>query len=103
MQNPQFLLDKPIKPIFHKNFDVFFSTFLYIHIGNMLLVDDTPYKNMFNSLYNAIFLESFTTFMGRINICWVQFSLIWKIFIRPDIMFPPLLKTIPLVELDLLI
>jgi hypothetical protein len=102
MQNSHFLLDKHIKPIFHKNFDVFFSTFLYIHVGNMLLVDDTPYKNMFNIPYNAIFLESFMT-MGRINIFWVQFSLIWKIFIRPDIVFPLLLKTIPLVGLNLLI
>ncbi len=100
MQNPHFLLDKPNKPIFDKNFDGFFSTFLYTHVGNMLLVDDKPYKNMFNSSYNAIFLESFMAFMGRINICWVQFSLTWKIFICLDTMFPPLLKIILLVGLD---
>jgi hypothetical protein len=69
MQNPHFLLDKPNKPIFDKNFDGFIFTFLYTHIGNMLLVDDTPYKNMFNNSYNAIFLESITAFLGRINIC----------------------------------
>ncbi len=103
MQNPHFLLDKPNKPIFHKNFDVFFTKFLYTHVGNMLLVKDTPYKDMFNDSYSAIFLESFMAFMGRINICWVQFSFTWKIFIHLDTVFPALLKTILLVGLDVLI
>ncbi len=65
MQNLHFLPIKLDKPIFHKNLDVFFFTFIYIHIGNMLLVDDTPYKNMFNGLYNAIFLESFNDLHGE--------------------------------------
>jgi hypothetical protein len=33
--------------------------FLYIHVSNMLLVDDMPYKSMFNDSYSAIFVESF--------------------------------------------
>jgi hypothetical protein len=50
-----------------------------------------------------IFLSHLTTFMGRINICWVLFSLTWKIFIHPDTVFPPLLNTIPLIGLNVLI
>jgi hypothetical protein len=29
------------------------------HVGNNLLVDDTPYKSIFNDSCSAIFLESF--------------------------------------------
>ncbi len=29
----------------------------YTYVGNTLLVNNAPYKNMFNELYNAIFLE----------------------------------------------
>ncbi len=43
----------------------FFSAYPYIHIGNMLLIDDMPYKNMFNGLYNAIFLKSFHGLCGE--------------------------------------
>jgi hypothetical protein len=53
------------KPIFHKNLDVFFSTYPYTHAGNMLLIDDNPYKSMFNGLYSAIFLESFDGHCGE--------------------------------------
>jgi hypothetical protein len=42
MQNPHFLLDKHDKLVFHNNLDVFFSTYPYSHIGNMLLIDNTP-------------------------------------------------------------
>ncbi len=35
------------------------------HIGNKLLVDDTPYKSMFDEQYNAIILESFDGFCGE--------------------------------------
>jgi hypothetical protein len=59
IQNPHFLPNKHEKPIFHKNLDVFFIMFRYIHASNTLLVDDTQYKNMFNDLYNAMFLEYF--------------------------------------------
>ncbi len=48
---------KPDKPIFHKNLDIFFSMYPYTHVGNTLLVNNAPYKNMFNEPYNAIFLE----------------------------------------------
>jgi hypothetical protein len=43
------------KPIFHKNLDVFFSRFPDTHAKNTLLVDDTPYKSMFNDLCNIYF------------------------------------------------
>jgi len=33
--------------------------YFYIHIGNMLLVNYTPYKSLFNKPFSAIFLESF--------------------------------------------
>jgi hypothetical protein len=54
MRNPHFMLDQLDEPIFHKNLDVFFSTYFYIHAGNMF-IDDMPYKNMFNGPYIAIF------------------------------------------------
>jgi len=40
------------------------------------------------------------TIMRRISICYGLFSFIWKIFIRLDMVFPPLLNTIPSVRLD---
>jgi hypothetical protein len=58
-------LDKLDKPIFHKNIDVFFSTYPYIHVGNMLLVDNMPYESMLNGPYSAIFLESFDSLCGE--------------------------------------
>jgi hypothetical protein len=60
-----FLSNKPDKPIFHKNLDVLFFAYLYTHTGNTLLVDNTPYKNMFNGPYNAIFLDSFDGYYGE--------------------------------------
>ncbi len=65
MWNLHFLPDKPNKPIFHKNLDVFFSTYPYIHVNNTLLIDDTPYKSMFNNSHSAIFLESFSSLDGE--------------------------------------
>jgi hypothetical protein len=41
--------------------------------------------------------------MGKISICRGLFSFTWKTFIRFDMVFPPLLNTIPLVGLDVLI
>ncbi len=55
MRNLHFLSDKLNKPIFHKNLDVLFSMFPYTHTSNTLLIDNTPYKNMFNNPYNAFF------------------------------------------------
>jgi hypothetical protein len=102
MWNSHFLPNKPDKPIFYKNLDVFFSTYPYIYIGNMLFVDDMPYKNMFNDLYNAVFLESFDNHCGEDQYL-LGFVLLWKIFIHLDTMLPPLLNIIPLVGLDVLI
>jgi hypothetical protein len=65
MQNLHFLLDKPNKPIFHKNFDLFFSMYPYIHTNNILLIDDMPYKSMFIGPYSAIFWESFDSLRGE--------------------------------------
>jgi hypothetical protein len=65
MHNPHFLLDKPNKPNFHKNLDVFFSTYPYTHAGDMLFVDNMPYKSMFNDPYSAICLESFNGLHGE--------------------------------------
>jgi hypothetical protein len=64
MQNLHFLSNKPNKPIFLKNFDVFFSMYPYIHTNNTLLIDDMTYKSMFNALYSAIFWESFDNLRG---------------------------------------
>jgi hypothetical protein len=55
MRNQHFLLDKLDEQIFHKNLDIFFFIYPHIHISNTLFVDNTPYKSMFNGLYNAIF------------------------------------------------
>jgi hypothetical protein len=65
MQNPHFLPDGPNKPIFHKNLDVFIYKFPYTHDDNTLLIDNMPYKNMFNNMYNVIFLESFNGIRGE--------------------------------------
>jgi len=65
MWNPHFLLEKRNKSIFHKNLDIFFSTYPYTHLGNTLLVDDMPYKSMFNVPYNPIFLELFHDHHGE--------------------------------------
>ncbi len=65
MWNPHFLPNKPDKPIFYKSFDVFFSKYPYIHVGNMLFINNTPYKSMFNGPYRAIFLESFDNLCGE--------------------------------------
>jgi hypothetical protein len=52
-------------PIFHVNLDVFFLMFPYTYTSNTLLVDNMPYKNIFNGPYNAIFLESFDNLCGE--------------------------------------
>jgi hypothetical protein len=65
MRNSHFLPNELDKPIFHKNLDVFFSLYLYTHVGNTLLVDDMPYKNMFNGPYDVIFLDSFDGHHGE--------------------------------------
>jgi hypothetical protein len=90
MQNSHLLLDKLDKLIFHKNLDIFFFTFPYIHVGNMF-VGDMPYKSMFNDMYNAIFVESFDD-LNREDQYSLGFVFLynWKVFIHLDMMFPPL-------------
>jgi hypothetical protein len=84
MLNLYFMSDKLDKPIFYKNLDVFFSTYPYIHVGNMLFVDNTPYKSMFNGPYSVVFLESFDNHcgedqyllgsFGKSSFIWIQCS-----------------------------
>ncbi len=62
-----FLPNKPNKPNFHKNLNVFFSKYLYTHVGNMLFVDDTPCKIMFNGPYIGVLLEIFDGLCGHDN------------------------------------
>jgi hypothetical protein len=50
------------KHVFHKFFDVFFSRFVDTHARNTLLIDDMPYKSMYNDSCSAIFLKSFDDF-----------------------------------------
>ncbi len=47
------------KHVFHNNHNFFFIKYFYIYVGNTLLIDDTPYKSMFNGPYTAIFEKSF--------------------------------------------
>ncbi len=47
------------KLIYHKNIFDFFPRYLDTHLGNTLLVDDTPYRNCLNPPSNAIFVESY--------------------------------------------
>jgi hypothetical protein len=58
-KNEHFIPEKPQKLILHKNPNTFFDVFLGTNYENTLLVDDTPYKNLFNPPFNAIFLEMF--------------------------------------------
>ncbi len=67
MQNAHFLLDKHNKPTFHKNLDLFFSMYPYTRIGKTLFINNTPYKNLFNRLFSAIFLEYFDNVCGEVH------------------------------------
>jgi hypothetical protein len=44
------------KPIFCKTFDVLLFKYHGTHVNNMLFVDNTPYKSLFNEPFNVIFL-----------------------------------------------
>jgi hypothetical protein len=57
--NDHFLLEKPNKPIFHKNLKDFFRLFPCTTFENTLLLDDTFHKSMFNPHFNAIFFDTF--------------------------------------------
>jgi hypothetical protein len=58
-KNDHFLAIYLEKPIFHENLDVFFLRFSDMHARNTLLIDDMPYKYIFNDSYYVIFLELF--------------------------------------------
>ncbi len=45
------------KTIYHKNLSYFFPKYLSTHLGNTLLLNDTPYKTYLNPPFNAIFVE----------------------------------------------
>ncbi len=47
---------KPNKPTMHKNLDAFFRAFPSMNYENALLVNDMPYKNLFNPPSSATFL-----------------------------------------------
>lgn len=47
------------KIIYHKNLSNFFPWYPNSHLGNALLVSDTPYKTCQNPPYNVIFVESY--------------------------------------------
>jgi len=104
MRNLHFRLDKPNKPIFHKNFDVFFYAYIYTHASNTLLINDTPYKKHVQwFVYCLFFWSPLMAIVGRISIWLGLFSFTWKTFICSNKVFPPLLNTFPLVGLDVLI
>ncbi len=42
---------------YHKNLSDFFLRYLNIHLGNTLLVDNTPYRTYLSPPFNAIFVE----------------------------------------------
>jgi hypothetical protein len=58
-KNDHFLATNLEKHVFHKSLNVFFLRFLNTHVGNTLLIDDRPYKSIFNDSCRAIFFESF--------------------------------------------
>ncbi len=47
------------KLIYRKNLFYFFPQYTNTHLGNTLLVDDTPCKTCLNLPFNAIFVESY--------------------------------------------
>jgi hypothetical protein len=55
-KNDHFLPTNPEKPVY---LYVLFSRFLDTHARKTLLIDDMPYKSLFNDSCSAIFLESF--------------------------------------------
>ncbi len=70
-----FLVVNPKNLVFHKNLDVFFLRFPNTHVGNILLIYDTPYKFIFNDLCSVIFLESFEDLCnnGEIYLLFIVF------------------------------
>lgn len=59
LKNEHFLPKKLKKHIFHKNLNAFFGVFHGTNYENTSLIDDMPYKSLFNPPFNAIFFETF--------------------------------------------
>jgi hypothetical protein len=77
------LLEKPNKPIFHKNLKDVFRLFLGTTFENTLLVDDMFPESMFNLLCSAIFFRLFTSLTLMVITCSALFSHIWNHCIPP--------------------
>jgi hypothetical protein len=58
-KNEHFLLEKLRKLVLHENLNTFFDVFLGMNYENTLLIDNMPYKILFNPPFNAIFLKGF--------------------------------------------
>jgi hypothetical protein len=67
----------------------------YTYVGNTLLVNNAPYKNMFNESYNTIFLEySFDDLRGEDNYLLGHVLPYLKSFIYLNMVFPHMYNTI---------
>jgi len=52
---------------FSQEFECFLSKYSNVCVGNTLLIDNTPYKSLFNEPYNVIFVETFDSSIGNNN------------------------------------
>ncbi len=88
------------KIIYHKNLSDFPPRYPNTHLGNALLVDDTPYKTCQNPPCNVIFVESYEDVKEEYNyLLWIFFHT-QSHFIILRLMFPPLWRIILLVSLE---
>ncbi len=84
LKNDRFVLEKPNKPIFYENLEVFFRLFLGMAFENALLVDDMPHARV--CLIFVLVSSSLTPSTGptlTIITFLEQFSLTWNPFIQP--------------------
>jgi hypothetical protein len=98
-KNTHFLNSNPKKPIFHNNLSFLFSKYSYAHVGNTLLVDDTPYTSLFNGSFNVICVETFEKSRRDDNYLLGTVFTYMEIFIFWNLVFPLLFKTTLLVEI----
>jgi hypothetical protein len=75
--------------------------YLYNHIANMLFVNYTPYKSLFNQPFYAIFLESFDNAHGDDHYLLGTIPL-WNLFMSLNMVFLHLYNTIPWVGINVL-
>jgi len=65
--------------IYHKHHSDFFPRYPNAHLGNTLLVDNTPYKTYQNPPFNVIFIESYKevlkedSYFPRILLLYLKF------------------------------